>query len=533
MCKVIGKVGGLLFLLVFMVLSSCIPNDIPYPTVYGNFTGFEVRGQLKAAEINTSTREITVELSDTVDLKSVYVMSYTLTENTTIEPELGATLDLSSPQYFTLHTYQDYKWKIQAKQTIERAFVLADDAQQIGEAVWDEENFSVVAYVPTTVPVNPIKIKELKLGPSNAVMTPAASAVTDFSTPQYFTIKYRNVEEKWKVMVLQREITVSTTFAIGWVSLGWFKGEGLSGADNGFEYKKSTENEWQKASPTEPGKSVFEARVTGLLPQTEYQCRAYSNDNKGEVITFTTDPMGVLPNASFDDWHLEDSKGNQNTGNIYCPWISGGTSFWDTGNKGATTVGESNSAPSTDTQSGSGKAAKLNSVFAGVGPLGKFAAGNIFAGEYLRTDGTNGVLSFGRPFESRFVKLEGYYKYTSAPVNYTSKSDPNLTAMNGKPDTCCIYVALTDWAAPLEIRTKPSERSLFDKNDPGVIAYGQFVSAETVTQYTKFTIQLDYKAYNRKPKYLVLVATSSKYGDYFTGGSGSVMMLDALKLVYE
>ena len=66
--------------------------------------------------------------------------------------------------------------------------------------------------------------------------------------------------------------------------------------------------------------------------------------------------------------------------------------FWDTGNKGATTLGSSNTIPTGDTSNGTGKAAKLESRFVGVAGIGKFAAGNIFAGSYVRTDGTNGVL---------------------------------------------------------------------------------------------------------------------------------------------
>lgn len=32
--------------------------------------------------------------------------------------------------------------------------------------------------------------------------------------------------------------------------------------------------------------------------------------------------------------------------------------------------------------------------------------------------------------------------------------------------------------------------------------------------------------------YIIIVASSSKYGDYFTGGDGSIMYLDDLELVY-
>ena len=48
----------------------------------------------------------------------------------------------------------------------------------------------------------------------------------------------------------------------------------------------------------------------------------------------------------------------------------------------------------------------------------------------------------------------------------------------------------------------------------------------------EYTIRLDYRDY-RKPKYLVIVATASKYGDYFTGGEGSTLYLDEMELTYD
>jgi len=43
---------------------------------------------------------------------------------------------------------------------------------------------------------------------------------------------------------------------------------------------------------------------------------------------------------------------------------------------------------------------------------------------------------------------------------------------------------------------------------------------------------LEYKDLKRIPKYIIVVASSSKYGDYMEGGKGSTMWLDDLELVY-
>jgi hypothetical protein len=36
-----------------------------------------------------------------------------------------------------------------------------------------------------------------------------------------------------------------------------------------------------------------------------------------------------------------------------------------------------------------------------------------------------------------------------------------------------------------------------------------------------------------EPTHILVVASSSKYGDFFTGGVGSTMVLDNMKLIYE
>jgi len=77
-----------------------------------------------------------------------------------------------------------------------------------------------------------------------------------------------------------------------------------------------------------------------------------------------------VPNTNLDEWWLN--------GKVWNPWPEGGTPYWDTGNKGATTLGPSNSTPTDDTSTGTGWAARLETKFVGIGALGKLAAGNLF-----------------------------------------------------------------------------------------------------------------------------------------------------------
>lgn len=508
-----------------LLLVSCIENDIPYPVIHGAFTSFTVEGQNGNTEINTDNLTVTLQLLDTVDPAHVKLLSYQLTDSTTIAPEPEEYLNLTSPLTFVLSTYQDYTWTVKAEQTFDRKFLVAN---QVGNSIINVEKHSVLAFVPETVSLRDITIQEIQLGPSNAHISPDPSTVHDFTKPHIFTITYRDITEEWQVVVMQTEQLATTHIPDAFVTIAFFSGAGQAGDDNGFEYRKAAETSWTKVDPALVAHNggSFTARITGLEAATAYVCRAYSGKNYGAEIPFTTETAIPLENPSFDDWYQE--------GKVWNPRAQGASPFWDTGNKGATTLGESNTSPSSDVAPGtSGQSASLATKFVGIGSLGKLAAGNMFAGEYVKTDGTNGILNFGRPYTSRPLRLKGMFKYQSAPINYASSNNPDFSAYKGKPDTCFMYIALIDSDSPVEIRTKPSERKLFNPKDPSVIAYAEFSTAENITSWQEFNLELDYRATNRKPTYVVIVFSASKYGDYFTGGDGSILQIDDLKLEFE
>ena len=74
---------------------------------------------------------------------------------------------------------------------------------------------------------------------------------------------------------------------------------------------------------------------------------------------------------------------------------------------------------------------------------------------------------------------------------------------------------------------------LFSPKSDNVIAYGQMSQGNSVSEWTTETIQLNYRYTDRTPKYIIVVACSSKFGDYFIGGDESLMQLDNMKLLYQ
>ena len=66
-----------------------------------------------------------------------------------------------------------------------------------------------------------------------------------------------------------------------------------------------------------------------------------------------------------------------------------------------------------------------------------------------------------------------------------------------------------------------------------MVAYGRFQSGDAIPEYIPFEIELNYTSTSRVPRYILITASASKYGDYFTGGAGSVLYLDDLELLYD
>lgn len=514
------------------LLHSCIKNDIGYPQIALSITEMEVSGQLGNAVISEEERTVTLPIEETVDLRKLQVNVFTATEGAKSTLAVNDVIDLTKPCQVTLSLYQDYQWSIHAKQDVTRNFKL-DSKLQIGVSEIYPERKLAIAYVKKDTKWKELELAELKLGPIGATYNGGTGLpdlnwdlFTNYASTKVL-VKYKDfINEEWELCVFRKDKNAETKQADGWVNVAWLYGEGIEGEENGFEIRELSSPNWQKIERsyiTFEG-AAFTARVPHLKAETSYVCRAYSGNDYGTEITFTTGKNIELPGGLFDEWSKED-KGSDKV--FWKPWGEGETSgFWDTGNKGAIIGATSNTTPVQDTWNGIGKAAQLKSVII----LVKLAAGNLFVGDYLKTDGTDGVLSFGRPFTERPTRLKGYVKYTSATIN---KSPSEFNYLKGRPDSCHIYIALGDWDNPVEIRTNKTNRKLFDKNDPNIIAYAEFISGKTISQYTELNLPLEYRSTSRVPKYLVLVCTASKYGDYFTGGDGSTLWVDDFSLEYD
>lgn len=302
-----------------------------------------------------------------------------------------------------------------------------------------------------------------------------------------------------------------------------------------FRYRKKEDSNWIdniKAKLGEDQKTITSDEIKGLTPGTTYEYQVLEGDKvSNQTCEFTTEAALQLPNSGFENWSGAT------------PMLihgSGEEMFWDSGNHGSSSF--SLAAVDLTTKASDFKvegnySAKLESKKVVV----KFAAGNLFVGSYLKTDGTDGILGWGRPWKSRPLALRGY-------VRYMPKACENEKFPDGM-DRGIIYVAIGDWTGaeydknwPIVIQTKKPDTELFNPEKgsytgDGIIAYGEKILQGEVKGadggMIEFTIPLDYRSYERMPKSIIVVASASQYGDYFIGGIGSTMWLDDLELIYE
>lgn len=321
--------------------------------------------------------------------------------------------------------------------------------------------------------------------------------------------------------------------AFAWAKFAEVKGryfssevpEGLT-----FQYKLADETEWTSlpASKLDVNQSdlTFRARIDGLEPLSHYQYKAVTaNDQNTKVCEFYTESAADIHNLSFDAWFSKDNAWypNQDLDEHY---------IWDSANGGTASMGYVPTTPEENDLAvrGEGKAAaRLETQQVSIIGIKKLAAGNIYTGRFGKVAGVGAELDWGVPFSSRPLALRGYYKYSPKTINM---AESPYSDMKGKTDVCQIVMFLTDWSSTFRIKTSDKVFVNYD-TDPGIIAFGALYSDRTDSEYVKFTIPLVYRSLDRIPNYVVIAGAASRYGDYFTGGVGSVLLLDEFELVYD
>ena len=547
-----GKNSIILYMLLCLSLLGCMENNFDYPTIEGFIEDFALQGQT-SVKINNTQRTVTVLVNDTFDLRDLAVEKLVVTEGMTILPDEEACLDakhfpdegfvsvdslpasantrmnFKKPVTFVLRKYQDYSWTVTASHDITRRVTMAN---QVGNALIDSKTRNVIVYVDSTAQpsLRNIQIETLQLGSSIAKVYPDPQTVNDFTRPRTFQVTAFGEMEEWIVSVAYPPQGMSFTKISPWAKHATVTGTTRTGIISARYRQQASETttsdtDWENVLNSEitiDEEGNFALTFTHLKPATTYEYELTEHGVSEALSTFTTEAIIPVPNLSFDDWYKDGKSWYPNID------LDPSNYFWDTGNKGSNAVGEANPTSPETSDVISGKAARMESKSV----AGIFAAGSIYTGSFNKVEGLNGAsLNFGRPFVGRPTALKGYYKYNCGIID---KSRGPYDHLIGVPDTARIYVALfSDWTTPFPLNTNTGHLVDLTWENESLLAFAEICQGSTVKDYTEFRIDLEYRDQFTKPTYILIVAAASRYGDYFTGSTSSVLLVDELELIYE
>lgn len=346
------------------------------------------------------------------------------------------------------------------------------------------------------------------------------------------------------------EATNNASLTAGaWDRLAYLKAENVTTASGvsldgiTFQYRVKTDTQtkvdetpWTDVATT-ASESTYTAMLTGLTASTTYEYRLANGEGEsiGSVKEFTTggtDLKTTLQNGGFEDWYKSGRVWYAATQTD----VSNKTYMWDSSNPGSGSFGFNPTTGSTDIKHGGNYSAKLETQYAYI----KLAAASLYYGRFNNLVGTSGAkIDFGQPFTSKPIALKGYFQYAPVAIDNEGSNQPANTVSKGDMDVCSIFIILSKGTYQVDntnIKTLLTEEKV--KNTDQFIAYGELPISECVStngQWKEFNIPLKYKeeAFGDKPTHLIIVCTSSKYGDYFTGGKGSTLYLDDFELVYD
>lgn len=364
-------------------------------------------------------------------------------------------------------------------------------------------------------------------------------------------------EYSYTFYVSTKPTTGATTTTGLWDNLVYLKAEnltfgtGVSTEGIKFQYREAVSSQsraseaddegWIDVKTTEKD-GIYTAFISGLTADTEYEYRLVNVDGVeiqgAKSIKTAEAPTGgeatqeQLQNAGFENWYKSGSVWYAATETDY----NGGNYMWDSSNPGSGNFGVNPTTQSTDVKYGGNSAAKLETQYAFI----KLAAASLYYGRFNDLVGTKGAkIDFGQPFTSRPIAFKGWYQYKPVAIDYVGSNQPANTVSKGDMDLCSIFIILSK--GTYQVDNTKTETLLTAQNiwnNDQFIAYGELPVDQCVNtngEWKEFNIPLQYKEsqFGEQPTHLIIVCSSSKYGDYFTGGKGSTLYVDDFSLVYE
>ena len=369
----------------------------------------------------------------------------------------------------------------------------------------------------------------IRIANSNSAIAPPFEILEEYWTKDYLAVRAKSADVKINMEDGSDEV-----------------------ANAQLQYRKVGEEEWQSVPLTDLSQGEKIVTIKNLEtavypnPGVTYECRLVGGeivdlDESGEnrdyqirtkdLKTFTTETIFEMPNAGMEDWILSNK--------VWEPGADSSHSFWDTGNHGSTTLGESYNltTQSTELKHKGNSSACLESRYVVV----KIGAGNLFTGNFAGTSGSgvikmDGMIDLGKPYNnSHPTGLRVWVNYRPKTANNQGGKSGYIES--GQLDQGQIYIAL---ASDIH-RADTNKESTLVRTDNLPTAFLAFNEHTFEGDYgeegemKEVVIPFKYleKAHNIKANYLVIVCSASKYGDYYSGADGSTMWVDDFELIYD
>ncbi|MBR6346781.1 MAG: PCMD domain-containing protein [Bacteroidales bacterium] len=510
-----------------------IKNDLDYPSEIDDILAVDV-DDAKSVTIDRTDRTVVIDFQEWADISSVAVNGMLISEG--MKCDLPEILDLRHPVSFSLSGYRTYQWTISGTQSIERHITCTN---QVGEAKFNLEKKIAFIYFPESQPLTSIEFTDLKLEPERssvisttgysmgATTSKATLAVNlpmtlDCQLDRVFTVQNGDQLIDWTVRAIQVKVKVKIDSVRPYCYSARIRGIHPGNGSPKLQYRLVSSHDWKDIPVAVVAGTGISAILSGLSEDTGYAVRVVDGEDVSEEVVFKTDKAAQLDNMSFDSWHQDKD------GKVWYPYPDGGTEVWATANPatgsflGNTTVPD---AVNVAVQGAGKKSALMESSFMAV----KFAAGNLFTGQFVKLVGLGAELAWGIPFTSRPKSLKGFVNYIPKPVDYADETHKYLLGAN---DTGRVFVVLADWDEQFHVISTTGQYLDLQKN-PGIIAFGEYHTNQDTGGFKPFEIELEYRSDERIPKWVVIVASSSSLGDYFTGGTGSKLWVDEFSFEYE
>ena len=139
----------------------------------------------------------------------------------------------------------------------------------------------------------------------------------------------------------------------------------------------------------------------------------------------------------------------------------------------------------------------------------------------------------GVPFTAKPVGLKGWYKYSPKTINRSDSNNENLVGQMDKGQILICMMA--NWTSAFHVVTGENKFVDFSDNNKDIVAFKALYPDSTDSKWVDFTLYAGYRKSNfrKTPTYMVTTGCASYKGDYFTGGEGSVLLIDEFSYIYD